>query len=151
MATAEIIARALGGRKMGTAWMARCPAHDDREPSLAITDTRDGRVLVHCHAGCDQRDVITALRARNAWERQRSPDRCFCKADHESPAQPDRDAARRTKAALAIWCASRPAEGTPGETYLRSRGFAIPVPLAIRFHAGSKHPSGGVWPAMVAG
>jgi hypothetical protein len=31
--TAESIARALGGRRSGSAWMARCPGHDDREPS----------------------------------------------------------------------------------------------------------------------
>ena len=29
---AETIARALGGRRAGATWMARCPAHDDREP-----------------------------------------------------------------------------------------------------------------------
>jgi DNA primase len=62
--SAEAIATALGGRKAGAAWMACCPAHQDRDPSLAITDSRDGKVLVRCHAGCDQRDVIAALRAR---------------------------------------------------------------------------------------
>lgn len=49
--TAEAIARALGRRKAGAAWMARCPAHDDRAPSLSIADARDGKVLVRCHAG----------------------------------------------------------------------------------------------------
>ena len=34
--TAESIARALGGRNAGLGWMARCPAHDDREPSGLI-------------------------------------------------------------------------------------------------------------------
>ena len=52
---AETIAKALGGRKAGGGWMARCPAHDDREPSLSIRDAGDGKVLVRCHAGCDQR------------------------------------------------------------------------------------------------
>ena len=32
--TAEAIAKALGGRKVGNGWMACCPAHHDREPSL---------------------------------------------------------------------------------------------------------------------
>ena len=49
--TAETIAKALGGRKAGGGWMARCPAHDDRAPSLSIRDADDGKVLVHCHAG----------------------------------------------------------------------------------------------------
>ena len=51
--TAEPIARALGGRKAGGYWMARCPAHDDREPSLSISASNEGKVLVRCHAECD--------------------------------------------------------------------------------------------------
>ena len=39
---AETIATALGGRKAGGAWMARCPAHDDRKPSLSIRDGEKG-------------------------------------------------------------------------------------------------------------
>ena len=65
--TAETIAKALGGRKAGGGWMARCPAHDDREPSLSIRDADDGKVLVRCHAGCDQERVIAALRSRGLW------------------------------------------------------------------------------------
>ena len=70
--TAETIAKALGGRKAGGGWMARCPAHDDRTPSLSIRDADDGKVLVRCHAGCDQERVIAALRARGLWDRERS-------------------------------------------------------------------------------
>ncbi len=148
---AAAIAKALGGRKAGAAWMARCPAHDDRAPSLAITSAKDGKVLVRCHAGCDQRDVIAALRARGAWpDTDRGARQLLRKASRQPPAEPDCDALKRTEAALAIWRASHPAEGTPVETYLHSRGIAIPVPPAIRFHAGLKHPSDGIWPAMVA-
>jgi len=68
--TAEIIARALRGRKVGRAWMARCPAHEDREPSLSIKDAEDGKILVRCHAGCDQQQVIAALKARGIWKEQ---------------------------------------------------------------------------------
>lgn len=149
---AETLAKALGGRRTGAAWMARCPAHEDREPSLSIADARCGKVLVRCHAGCDQHEVIAALRARGAWQDiGRGARRRFVhKAGRQPPAEPDADALKRTEAALAIWRASHPAEGTPVETYLRSRGLAIPVPPSVRFHAGLKHPSGGVWPAMVA-
>ena len=65
--TAQVIAKALGGRKAGVGWMARCPAHDDQTPSLSISDAEGGMVLVRCHAGCDQGRVIAALRARNLW------------------------------------------------------------------------------------
>lgn len=42
-------------------WMARCPAHRDNGPSLSITEGSDGRVLVHCFAGCGALDVISAV------------------------------------------------------------------------------------------
>jgi hypothetical protein len=42
-------------------YIARCPAHDDRSPSLSIKETSDGRVLIHCHAGCGALDVLTAI------------------------------------------------------------------------------------------
>jgi putative DNA primase/helicase len=148
---AETIARALGGRKAGGCWMARCPVHDDREPSLAITDARAGKVLVRCHAGCDQRDVIAALWARGVWDtREQRSIRFLRKPDREPTREPDGDAARRTEAALAVWCASQPAKGTLAETYLRARGLHVSSPSAVRFHAGLKHPLGGAWPAMVA-
>ena len=44
-------------------WLARCPAHDDNNPSLAITSI-DGRALVHCFAGCETADVVAALGMR---------------------------------------------------------------------------------------
>jgi hypothetical protein len=57
--TAEDIAKVLGGRRAGPSWMARCPAHNDREPRLSIHQAV--MVLVRCHAGCEQARVITAL------------------------------------------------------------------------------------------
>ncbi len=69
--TGPDIARALHGRRCGRGWIAGCPAHEDRSPSLSIAE-RDGRVLIHCHAGCSQSDVIAALRGRGLWpERER--------------------------------------------------------------------------------
>jgi hypothetical protein len=42
-------------------WLACCPAHQDRTPSLAIKDCGDGRILVHCHAECMPEDVVGAV------------------------------------------------------------------------------------------
>jgi len=39
---------------------AQCPAHDDRGPSLAITQI-EGQVLVYCHAGCRTEDVLAGV------------------------------------------------------------------------------------------
>jgi len=55
--TAAEIATTLGGKKLGSGWLARCPAHDDKEPSLSLSDAR-GKVLVHCHAGCEQSTTL---------------------------------------------------------------------------------------------
>jgi putative DNA primase/helicase len=148
--TAEIIARALGGHRAGATWMARCPVHDDRSPSLSINAGKDGKVLVRCHAGCDQRDLIAALQARGLWQTSGRLSGIARKPRRRIAEEPDTEALQRSAAALAIWQASHPAEGTPVASYLRSRGLDLPALPAVRFHAGLKHPSGGVWPAMVA-
>jgi putative DNA primase/helicase len=61
------IARHLRGRRIPSGWIARCPAHEDRNPSLSLKDGEDGRILVHCHAGCEQIALIGALKARGLW------------------------------------------------------------------------------------
>jgi len=65
--TADFIAGALEARRSGSCWMTRCPAHDDHNPSLSIREV-DGKVLLHCHAGCSQRDVIEAVKAKGLWQ-----------------------------------------------------------------------------------
>ena len=67
LVTAATIAKRLHGHKSGSGWMACCPAHDDRNPSLSLRDSPDGRVLVRCHAGCHQAVVIAALKALGLW------------------------------------------------------------------------------------
>ena len=53
--------RLQGVRKSGTGYNARCPAHDDANPSLSITEGDDGKVLVHCFAGCTFEAIRDAL------------------------------------------------------------------------------------------
>ena len=147
--TAETIARALGGRKAGLGWIARCPAHDDREPSLSIREA-DCKVLVRCHAGCDQCNVIAALKERGLWEgkgRSRIPRLSRRKVPESQPNQQRRE---RSAAALAIWQSTISAVGTTVETYLLARSLNLSLPPSLRFHRGLKHPSGGFWPCMVA-
>ena len=45
----------------GGRYVALCPAHDDRSPSLSIASGRDGRVLIKCHAGCRPEEILSAL------------------------------------------------------------------------------------------
>jgi len=42
-------------------YMARCPSHEDRDPSLAIAETDDGRILLHCFAGCSADEVLGSI------------------------------------------------------------------------------------------
>jgi len=42
-------------------WIAKCPAHDDRRPSLSIREAEDHKVLLHCWSGCSAAEVVTAL------------------------------------------------------------------------------------------
>ena len=64
---AESLTKALQGRWNGSSGVARCPGHDDKTPSLSISDGENGRLLVRCHAGCEQDRVIDALKARGLW------------------------------------------------------------------------------------
>jgi hypothetical protein len=57
----RVLARLPGYKPSGDGFKACCPAHDDHDPSLSITEKKDGRVLLHCHAGCRTNDVVTAL------------------------------------------------------------------------------------------
>ncbi|MCK4601367.1 MAG: hypothetical protein KAU28_02805, partial [Phycisphaerae bacterium] len=42
-------------------WSALCPAHADKKPSLSVGLGDNGKVLLHCHAGCDVKDIIAAI------------------------------------------------------------------------------------------
>lgn len=47
-------------RRASGGWMARCPSHEDRSPSLSIKDGKTA-TLVSCHAGCTTNDICAAL------------------------------------------------------------------------------------------
>jgi putative DNA primase/helicase len=67
MSAASQLAEALGARANGSGWTARCPAHEDSNPSLSISEGEGDKVLVKCHAGCSQEAVIAALRELGLW------------------------------------------------------------------------------------
>jgi hypothetical protein len=47
--------------KGGGQYMACCPAHGDKSPSLSVKIRDDGRVLIHCFAGCDTESILNAM------------------------------------------------------------------------------------------
>lgn len=57
---AAALSRLSGVRRMGGYWMARCPAHEDRAPSLSLRPV-DDRLLANCFAGCDISDIRAAI------------------------------------------------------------------------------------------
>lgn len=40
---------------------AKCPAHEDRNPSLSVSQGDDGRILLNCHAGCTSTEIVESL------------------------------------------------------------------------------------------
>ena len=66
MIDAQHIAEALEGKRSGKGWICKCPAHDDANPSLSISDGEKGP-LVHCFAGCNFQAVVLSLRDRGLW------------------------------------------------------------------------------------
>ena len=42
-------------------YIACCPSHDDKSPSLSIRELDDGRVLIHCFSGCDPASILAAV------------------------------------------------------------------------------------------
>lgn len=46
--------------KHGASYMALCPCHADEKPSLSISE-KNGKILLHCHAGCAYEDIIKKI------------------------------------------------------------------------------------------
>jgi hypothetical protein len=62
VSAAALLERLDGVRKTGPdRWLARCSAHGDRSPSLSVRELDDGRVLVHCFAGCGTDQVLASV------------------------------------------------------------------------------------------
>ncbi len=99
-------------RKSGQGWMAKCPAHEDRSPSLSIREAED-RVLLHCFSGCSVAAICGALGigirdlfAENLspvqWTQLQQARRERKQADHKKKIQESRviDARREAEALL---------------------------------------------------
>lgn len=57
----DVLANLKNVRKNSNGYQASCPAHDDKRPSLSITESSDGKVLLHCHTGCSFVQIVQAL------------------------------------------------------------------------------------------
>jgi len=135
------LAHALGGKRAGRQWVARCPAHDDKTPSLIIFDGKE-QVQVRCLAGCTPTEIIKVLAATGRWV-------CETQGNNTHP-QDDAEAKRNSELALAIWNEGVDPHGTMAEVYLWGRDLSLPNDCgALRFHA--RCPRGAErGPALIA-
>ena len=143
--TAAKIARALDGRRCGEWWSSWCPAHDDRSPSLSLSDG-ERCLILKCWAGCDSREVLAELRRMQLLagcnEDARPAPAQICSADRAY-------AARRMALACRIWDAG--GRGSLVMRYLANRGITtILMPLSLRSAPACRHPSDIELPAMIA-
>ena len=126
-----VLSRLDGVKRTGpNSWMARCPAHPDRNPSLSIS-LKEGKVLVHCFAGCAPEAVLEALGL--TWRDLREPDpwgwrpplKPKPKPEPEAPTPEDRDRWER------LWEEAK--AGHPLlSRYLRARGLGLEPPPTLR-------------------
>lgn len=62
MSVLDLLSRLDKVRKTGPAsWVACCPAHQDKRPSMSVAEADDGRVLVHCFASCSVEEILGAV------------------------------------------------------------------------------------------
>lgn len=131
----------LGGRWAPAGGLCRCPAHDDRNPSLSVRPGRT-RLLLHCFAGCSAGEVLRALDREHLLE-PNGP---------SLPAVAVHDDQRLSAAAQRIWSDSRSLPGTSAERYLDERGLRTTTP-ELRFHPRTPHgrrPLTRYRPALIA-
>lgn len=142
---AKQLCEELGGHWSGAKGMARCPAHDDRTPSLGVTLGRRA-ILFHCFAGCSQDQVLTALAGRGV-----SPASMFSGQVEINAGDGARKPAHHAFAER-IWREAAPIGDTLAKDYLEARGIRA-VSRALRFHPRTPlGPRGNTQylPAMIA-
>ncbi|MCH9000582.1 MAG: toprim domain-containing protein [Proteobacteria bacterium] len=153
---AQEITKALGGHWHGSYGTARCPAHDDHQPSLSIRDGVDGEPVFNCFAHCDWREIKDVLRARGLLP-ERGPGNApggRCRPPPRATPRPDdSDQQQRMEFARRKWGEAIPLADSPAEVYLRQRGL-VPGPdgwpPSLRYHPALKHgPTGLYLPAML--
>ncbi len=60
MNAAALLARLERVQRSGTGWRADCPTGHKSRGALSVSEADDGRVLLHCFAGCSAADVLGA-------------------------------------------------------------------------------------------
>jgi hypothetical protein len=110
--------------------MARCPAHEDRDPSLSVS-VKEGRILIYCFAGCAPEAVLQAVGL--TWKDLREPDPWAWSPFPSRPKPPEPEGPSLEDRARweSLWERARP--GHPLlRRYLKARGLGLEPPPALR-------------------
>ncbi len=57
----KVLGRLEGVRRSNGSWKALCPAHDDREPSLSVSEGDENKAILNCFAGCETENIVAGL------------------------------------------------------------------------------------------
>lgn len=133
----------LNGKWYHNYGVAFCPAHDNtKTPSLSISESPDGKLLLTCFAGCTFEAVTRACRSRGLMESQRLSRNSFIAENIKNT--------NTSWIAKKVWTQSKDIQDTIAARYLSKRGITAQLPNSLRFTENCKHTS-GVWaPAMIA-
>ena len=143
-------------QKTGRGFICRCPAHDDRNPSLSIALGRQGQLLLYCHAGCTFEDVMTALKRQGLVTSSLSYSGSGSVMYNSAGLPVDSSSTHEytcNASLLRIWEESQSVKGTLGEVYLNRRldGRLHEIPQDLRFLKQHRHtPSGNAYPCLIA-
>lgn len=146
----DAILTATDARRCGSGWRGRTVCHGGNDRNLAIILGRNGKPIFKCFSrDCSYPQIVAALgecgikigglRISLARRKDRNPG-----PNRQLKPSPNRIAA------AAIWNTTTSAVDTLAQVYLTSRGLHIPLPGDLRFHPALGHPSGDLWPVMVA-
>lgn len=128
-------------------WLACCPAHEDRQPSLSISMGNEG-ILLKCFAGCETSDVAGAL-GLTMRDLFHSDALKLATAPFVAPSIAPPISLGLQPWAQRIWDESKPLSGVALD-YLESRRCVIPPDDGdLRWHQAIKHPSGHVGAALI--
>jgi hypothetical protein len=119
MIDARSITKSLGGMWVGKYGLARCPAHDDRKPSLKISDDerKSDRIDLHCFAGCSWQTIKAELKRQGLIGRNPASNG----RNHHARPVVANDPRRRVEFALDLWRQSTPLPDTLGWRYFTER------------------------------
>lgn len=150
MTDAKQLTENLGGKWYARYGSAPCPVCQPEgrrhQNALTVSERADGRLLMHCKkGGCDFHDILAAAGVVSGEWTRLDP---FMVARREAELQAE--ASKRADLAHTTWLGASPLDGTPAETYLRSRGISCRLPDTLRFCLHCWHPSGHRLPALVA-